>query len=198
MPILIPFRGKAPRIDPSAFVAPNAVLVGDVEVGPEASIWFGAVLRGDEAPVVVGARTNVQDNVVIHVFEGLPTVLEEEVTVGHAAVLEGCRIGRNAVVGMGAVVLQRADLGPGAIVGAGSVVTRPVPAGTLAAGNPAAVKKPVDGESRWWVENAARGYVGFASAMRAAVEAAAAAAEIADPESRDANGRSTAARTPRG
>ena len=124
MALVMPFNGRSPRIAGSVFLAPTAVVIGDVEVGEDASIWFGAVLRGDhpEHGIRVGARTNVQENVVIHTSEQAPTVIEDEVTVGHGAIMESCRIGRRTVVGMGAVVLQRAEVGEGCLIAAGAVV----------------------------------------------------------------------------
>ena len=105
---ILPFGGRAPRIHPSAFVAPTAVIIGDVEVGAESSIWFGAVLRGDSPthPIRVGARTSVQDNCVIHVSEQGPTIIGDEVTVGHGAVFESCEVRRGALIGMNAVLLH--------------------------------------------------------------------------------------------
>ena len=121
---VIPFGGVSPRIHRSAFVAPTATIIGNVEVGPEASIWFGAVIRGDDPdyPITIGARANIQDNAVIHVSAQGATVVEDEVTVGHGACLESCVVGKGSVVGMGAVILQEATLGPGCMVAAGAVV----------------------------------------------------------------------------
>jgi carbonic anhydrase/acetyltransferase-like protein (isoleucine patch superfamily) len=153
--------GQRPRVHPDAYVAPTAVLIGDVEVAAGASIWFGAVLRGDQATISVGAGSNVQDNAVIHCAEELPTVIGEHVTVGHHACLEGCVIESGAVVGMGAIMLQRTRLGVGAMLAAGAVLPegREVPPGHLAAGIPAEVKKPLSGSSADWVASAARHYV---------------------------------------
>ncbi|MDE2804708.1 MAG: gamma carbonic anhydrase family protein [Gemmatimonadota bacterium] len=141
---IIPFGGKRPRIGDSAFVAPTAVVIGDVEVGERASIWFGAVLRGDhpEHGIRVGARANVQDNAVVHTSDQGPTVLEDEVTVGHGAILESCRVGRRTVVGMGASVLQRADVGEGCVIAAGAVVKESarIPPRSLVAGVPGRVR----------------------------------------------------------
>src|SRR5205085_12646762 len=111
----------------------------DVEVGPDASIWFGAILRSDEAAIVIGAGSNVQDNTVIHCSRDLPTVVGRHVTIGHAACLEGCVVEDEAVVGTGAIMLQRSRLGVGAMLAAGSVLSegREVPSGHLAAGVPA-------------------------------------------------------------
>jgi len=152
--------GRRPRVHRDAFVAPTAVLIGDVDVGPGASIWFGVVLRGDESRITIGAGSNVQDNSVIHCAADLPTVIGENVTIGHQALLEGCVVEDGAVVGMGAVVLQRCRIGAGAMLAAGAVMTegREVPAGYLAAGVPAEIKKPVSGASAEWVARTAAHY----------------------------------------
>jgi carbonic anhydrase/acetyltransferase-like protein (isoleucine patch superfamily) len=157
---LIEFEGKAPRIAADAFVAPTAVLIGDVTVEAAASVWFGAVLRGDNSAIVVGPGSNIQDNCVIHCAADLPTIVGENVTVGHMAMLEGCEIGAGALIGMGAIVLQRARVGERALVAAGAVVGEgtEIPAGVLAAGTPATVKKELAGSSQRWVQTAAREY----------------------------------------
>ena len=105
MATILPYNGKTPRVHPSAFVAPTAVIIGDVEIGAEASIWFGAVLRGDDPdhPIIVGPRTSVQDNCVVHVGRWGPTVIGRDVTVGHGAKFESCSIGDRTVVGMNEV-----------------------------------------------------------------------------------------------
>ncbi len=163
MATILPYAGIRPRIHPTAFVAPTAVVIGNVTVGEEASIWFGAVIRGDEPEfeIRVGARTSIQDNVVLHVSRQGPTLIGADVTVGHAAVLESCVVGDGALIGMNAVVLQRAVVGEAALVAAGAVVGAGVeiPARTLAAGAPARVKKELDGESLRWVTTSAAHYV---------------------------------------
>jgi carbonic anhydrase/acetyltransferase-like protein (isoleucine patch superfamily) len=158
--MIVEYEGKTPRIAPDAFIAPTAVLIGDVTIGPGASVWYGAVLRGDNDAIVIGAGSNVQDNCVLHCAEGLPTLVGENVTVGHMAMLEGCAIGEGALIGMGAIVLQRASVGAGSLVAAGSVVGEGVeiPPGVLAAGTPAKVKKELAGASQSWVDGAARAY----------------------------------------
>ena len=152
--------GKRPHVHPDAFVAPTAVLIGDVEIGPNASVWFGAVLRADQARVVVGAGSNVQDNAVLHCAAELPTLVGENVTIGHNACLEGCVVDDGAVVGMGSIMLQRSRLGSGAMLAAGAVLPegREVPDGHLAAGMPADVKKPLSGSSARWVTRTAENY----------------------------------------
>ena len=158
--MIIELDGKTPRIADDAFIAPTAVLIGDVTVGAGASIWFGAVLRGDNDAIVIGAGSNVQDNCVIHCAHELPTIVGENVTVGHMAMLEGCEIGDGSLIGMGAIVLQRAKVGVNALIAAGAVVAEgmAIPDGVLAAGVPAKVKKELDGSSQRWVETAAREY----------------------------------------
>ncbi len=160
MATLIELDGVAPRIADDAFVAETAVLIGDVVVEPAASIWFGAVLRGDNAQIRVGAGSCVQDNCVIHCAKDLPTLIGENVTVGHMAMLEGCIVGDGALIGMGAIVLQRASVGVRSLIAAGAVVGEgmEIPPGVLAAGIPAVVKKELAGSSQRWVETAALEY----------------------------------------
>jgi len=157
---LLPFEDKEPRVAPDAFVAPTAVLIGDVVVEEGASVWFGAVLRGDFNRIVVGSGTSVQDNCVIHTNEDLPTTIGSNVTVGHLSLLEGCEIEDGALIGMGSIVLNRARVGRRAMLAAGSVVKEggEVPDEVLAAGVPAQVKKELGGSSSAWVEMAAREY----------------------------------------
>ena len=152
--------GKRPSVHPDAYIAPTAVLIGDVDIGAGASVWFGAVLRGDEAQIKVGAGANIQDNAVIHCAHNLPTVIEQNASVGHSAQLEGCVVEEGAVVGMGATMLQRSRLGKGSLLAAGSVLAEgsEVPPGHMAAGVPAKVKKPLDGSSGNWVGITAQHY----------------------------------------
>jgi carbonic anhydrase/acetyltransferase-like protein (isoleucine patch superfamily) len=161
--------GKRPSVHPDAYIAPTAVLIGDVEVGAGASVWFGAVLRGDEAAIKVGEGANIQDNVVVHCAQDLPTLIERNATVGHSALLEGCVVEQGAVVGMGATMLQRSRLGAGSMLAAGAVLGEGtlVPAGHLAAGVPATVRKPLDGSSKNWVGTSAKHYQDRAVRYRA-------------------------------
>jgi carbonic anhydrase/acetyltransferase-like protein (isoleucine patch superfamily) len=160
MALLIEYKGKRPQVAADVFLAPSAVLIGDVQVAAGASIWFGAVLRGDFGAIIVGPGSNVQDNVVIHVGEAWPTVLGANVTVGHGAVLEGCTVGDGAVIGMNATVLPHAMIGSEAVVAAGCVVGEgmQVPSRTLAAGVPAKIKKELSGSSLEWVRIAPNDY----------------------------------------
>lgn len=160
---LIPFRGRTPTVHPTAFVAPTAVLIGNVEVGPESSIWFGAVLRGDHPThgIRIGARTSVQDNCVIHVSAEGPTVVGDDVTVGHGAVFESCEIRSGALIGMNAVLLHHSIIGEESLVAAGSVVPTglAVAPRTLVAGSPATPRKKLEGESAGWIRGSAGHYV---------------------------------------
>jgi carbonic anhydrase/acetyltransferase-like protein (isoleucine patch superfamily) len=142
------------------FIAPTAVVIGDVEIGDGASVWYGVVLRGDEGRIVIGRGSNVQDNAVIHTTTEIPTILKEDVTIGHGALLEGCMVEGGAVVGMGAIVLHAAVIGEQAMVAAGSVVTQGaiIPPRTLAAGSPAVVKKELSGAALASVEYSAKIY----------------------------------------
>ena len=154
----LPFDGKEPQVAPDAFVAPTAVLIGDVVVEEGASVWFGAVLRGDFDRTVVGAGSSIQDNCVVHTNEDLPTIIGQNVTIGHLSLLEGCVIEDGAIVGMGSIVLNRARVGGRTMLAAGSVVTEDgeIPPEVLAAGAPAEAKKDLDGSSSKWIEGRAR------------------------------------------
>ncbi|MGH9764767.1 MAG: gamma carbonic anhydrase family protein [Blastocatellia bacterium] len=147
--MILEYEGKRPRIGNNVFIAPTAVIIGDVEIGEGASIWFGAVLRGDEGSIIIGAGSNVQDNAVLHTTPWSPTRLAENVTVGHAACLEGCDIGSATVVGMGAIILEKAVIGESVMIAAGCVITPGtiVPARTLVAGVPGVVKRELDSAS---------------------------------------------------
>ena len=157
---ILPFEDKEPEVAPDAFVAPTAVLIGDVVVEAGASVWFGAVLRGDSSRIVVGAGTSVQDNAVIHTSEELPTIIGSNVTVGHLSLLKGCEIEDGALIGMGSIVLSRARVRRRAMLAAGSFVgeDQEIPAEVLAAGVPAKVKKSLGGSASEWVEMAAHEY----------------------------------------
>lgn len=159
--MIIEYHGKRPKIGNRVFIAPTAVIIGDVEIADGASIWFGAVLRGDEGRILIGEESNVQDNAVLHTTPEFATVLAPRVTVGHGALLEGCFVEEGAVIGMGAVVLQEAVIGERSLIGAGSVVTRGtiIPKNSLAAGSPAVFKKEISGAALRSIERSARIYV---------------------------------------
>ncbi len=148
---LLEFRGTRPRIDPSAWVAPGAVVVGDVEIGPDSSVWYGSVVRGDVHEIRIGARTNLQDLCVVHVTRGqFAARVGDEVTVGHRAVVHGCTVEDGALIGIAAVVLDGAHVGAEACVGAGALVPpgMRVPEASLVVGVPARVVRPLSEEER--------------------------------------------------
>jgi len=140
--------GLAPRLGRDVYVAPNATVVGDVHLGDEVSIWFGAVLRGDVERLTVGPRSNVQDNSVLHSDPGSPLVVGERVTVGHGCILHGCRIGDGALIGMGSTILNDARIGRTCLVGANALVTegKEFPDGMLIVGSPARAIRPLTPE----------------------------------------------------
>jgi carbonic anhydrase/acetyltransferase-like protein (isoleucine patch superfamily) len=161
--LLLPHNGVWPEVAEDAFLAPGAVLIGNVKVGAQSSVWFGAVLRGDHPAngIVVGARTSVQDGCVIHVGDWRSTVVGSGCTIGHGAKFESCVIGDGCTVGMNAVILQEAVIGERSIVAAGAVVLErtEVPPGTLVAGVPAKVRKQLDGSAARWVGRGGDHYV---------------------------------------
>ena len=140
--MLMTLRGVTPKLSPDAFVAETAALIGDVTVGKDSSVWFGAVLRGDTEPITVGEGTSIQDNCVLHTEKGHPLTIGSNVTVGHGAIVHCSAVGDNTLVGMGAVLLDGAVIGKNCIIGAGAVVKEHavVPDGTMMVGVPA---KPV-------------------------------------------------------
>jgi carbonic anhydrase/acetyltransferase-like protein (isoleucine patch superfamily) len=161
-------HGVEPRIHPTAFVAGGAWVIGDVEVGELAGIWFNAVLRGDINAIRVGARSNVQDGCVVHVTGQLPAIIGDDVTVGHKAMLHGCTIADGSLIGMNAVVLDDARVGPRAMVAAGAVVKERfvVPEGTLVAGIPARVVRELSEEERRFLLQSAQNYVTYARSFK--------------------------------
>lgn len=165
-----PFRDLRPTLGEGCFVAETAAIIGDVVVGARASIWYGAVLRGDVFSIRVGDETSIQDNTVIHVTGGKhATRVGSRVTVGHAVILHGCTVGDLCVIGMGSTVLDRAEIGDGSILGAGALVTpgTRIPSGVLAVGAPARVKRPLTDEERASLSESADHYVALARAYLA-------------------------------
>jgi carbonic anhydrase/acetyltransferase-like protein (isoleucine patch superfamily) len=149
------------QIAPTAFVAPNATVLGDVAVGDEASIWFGAVLRGDTAPIRIGPRTNLQDNCVLHADAGQPCTLGAGVTVGHGAIVHAATLEDNVLIGMGAIILNRARVGRDSVVGAGALIAEDtvIPPGSLAVGVPARVVRQLTAEEIERIGRSAEHYV---------------------------------------
>lgn len=160
MPILS-YGGKYPAIGKDCYIAPTATIIGDVTLHEGASVWFGAVLRGDVSPIVVGARTNIQDGTIIHGEDGCPTVIGEDVTVGHAAVIHAASVGDRVLVGMGAVLLSRCVIGEDTIIGARALVTEEVevPGGSLVLGMPGKVVRGLTDEERGGIRESAQRYL---------------------------------------
>jgi carbonic anhydrase/acetyltransferase-like protein (isoleucine patch superfamily) len=160
MATIVEVDGIAPTIGADVWLAPTAVLIGDVRLGDRANVWFGTVLRADYSYIEVGAGCSVQDNAVVHCAEDLPTVIGEDVLVGHGAMLEGCVVEDHALIGMGAIVLQRARVGARAMVAAGAVVGEgaEIAAGMLAAGVPARERKRLSGSALRWTDTAVDRY----------------------------------------
>ncbi|AKK07585.1 gamma carbonic anhydrase family protein [Corynebacterium testudinoris] len=157
--MILEFEGKTPQIHPSAWVAPTAVIIGDVEIGPDSSVFYGAVLRGDVNKIRIGARTNIQDNSVLHVDEDAPCTLGDDVTVGHMALVHGTTVGDGTLVGMKSALLSGSVVGAGALIAAGAVVLegQEIPDKSLAAGVPAKVRRELsDEQSASFIPHAGR------------------------------------------
>lgn len=169
-PNLIALEDAAPHVALSSWIAPNARLVGDVKIGESSSVFYGAVLRGDLDRISIGSRTNVQDNVVMHVDPGHPVLVGDDVSIGHTAILHGCDVGDGTVVGMGASILNGATIGRESLVAAGAVVLEGtvIPEGSLVAGVPGKVRRALTSEERSGLRDNARVYMGLAERHRRA------------------------------
>ena len=157
-----PFNEIQPKIHETAFVADDVTIVGDVEIGEDASVWFGSVLRGDVNYIRIGARTNIQDQTIIHVSsKGLPTVVEEEVTVGHRVTLHACHVERGCLIGIGAILMDGVRIGDHSLVGAGSLLTpgTQIPPRSLVIGSPGRVKRELTDDELGSLEQSWRNYV---------------------------------------
>jgi carbonic anhydrase/acetyltransferase-like protein (isoleucine patch superfamily) len=158
------FEGERPDVAKAAFIAWNAEIQGRVRLGEGASVWYGAVLRGDLDAIIVGFGSNVQDGAVLHVDAGQPCILGDHVTVGHGAVVHACTVGDRCLIGMGAVILDRATIGEDSIVGAGALVTqgKAFPPRSMILGSPAKVARPLTDEEVAGLRSHAEAYVGLA------------------------------------
>ena len=184
MSLMIPFAGKAPVIDPGGFVAPGARLIGDIHLGPEASIWYNCVLRGDMNRIRIGARSNIQDGTVIHVDpprpgsppDGYPCLIGEEVLVGHLAMIHGCTLRDRAFVGLGAIVMDGCEIEGDAMLAAGAMLTpgKRVPSGQLWAGRPAKYVRELSEADLAGMRAGVAHYVALAKRHAEAVKAASA------------------------
>ena len=165
---LLPHGDASPQVADSAWVAPGAYVVGDVHLGEESSVWYGAVLRGDTEPIRIGARTNIQDGCVLHADPGYPAIIGENFVVGHKAIVHGCEIGDRCLVGMGATILNGARIGEGSIVAAGALVpeNKEFPPRSLIVGIPAKRVKDVSEEQTEDIARGVRTYVERAASHR--------------------------------
>jgi len=164
-PMILPYKGVLPKIHASAFIAPGAVVIGDVEIGPETNVWFGCVIRGDVCHIRIGARTNIQDGTVVHVTrEKGPTIIGDNITIGHKALLHACKLEDDSFVGMGATVMDDAVVESRAMVAAGAVLTpkKRVPKGQLWAGSPAKYFRDLKEEELHYIDFSAGHYVKLA------------------------------------
>ncbi len=164
MALIRDYRGIYPQIHPSVFLAENSVVIGDVHIGEDSSVWYGVVIRGDVNYIRIGKRTNIQDNSVIHVTHDThPTVIGDEVTVGHRVILHGCTVGNRVLIGMGAVVMDGVKINDYVLVGAGALITpnKEIPSGVLVAGVPAKVIRDLRPEEIRLIEESAQNYVNY-------------------------------------
>lgn len=169
--MLIALPAAAPRVDPTAYVVGSAQVIGDAQIGPQSSVWFNAVIRADVYPVRIGARTNIQDNATVHVTRGRhATLIGDDVTVGHNAVLHGCTVGDRCLIGIGAIVLDRCTIGDDCLIGAGALLTpgTAIEPGHVVLGAPARAVRPISDAEREHIRQSAMGYVANAERYRAA------------------------------
>ena len=166
---LYEFGGQRPALHPTTWVAPTADLIADVHLGEEASVWFGAVIRADNTPIRIGARTNIQEGATLHSDSGAPLAVGKDCTIGHRAILHGCTVGNRVLVGMGAVILNGAVIADDCVVGAGALVTegKTFPAGSLIVGSPARAIRSLDAKAIAALKLSAAHYVARAKAYAA-------------------------------
>ena len=164
--------GKRPALGAGAWIAPSAELIGDVRLGEDANVWFGAVIRGDNTPMIVGARSNIQEGAMFHSDPGAPLTIGADCTIGHHAILHGCTIEDRVLIGMSAIVLNRATISEGSIVGAGALVTegKTFPPGSLIVGSPARAIRQLDDSAQGMLRLSAQHYVEKAHACAAGLK----------------------------
>lgn len=162
--MIIQYKEHKPDIHESCFIAENATVIGRVKINKNSSIWFGTVVRGDSSDIIIGENTNIQDNCTIHVNDGQPTTIGNNVTAGHGAIIHACTIGNNVLIGMGAIVLDGAEIGDNVIIGAGAVVPpyKKIPSNSMVLGMPAKVVRELTDEDREAISATAQHYVELA------------------------------------
>lgn len=159
------YKGIKPKIDETAFIAESVDIIGKVNIGKNSNIWYGTVLRADDNYITVGENTNIQDGSVVHISEGYPTIIGNNVTIGHKSIIHGCEIGDNTLIGMGSIVLDGAKVGEFTLLGAGSLVPpgKEIPSGVLAMGSPAKVIRELSEQEKENLTKSALKYVELAN-----------------------------------
>ncbi|MEW9050478.1 MAG: gamma carbonic anhydrase family protein [Neobacillus sp.] len=157
----IPYKGISPAIHESVFVAPGAYLIGDVRIGEGSTVWFNAVLRGDDGPIMIGKRCSIQDNSTIHLFEGFPVEIADDVTIGHNVILHGCKIGRSSIIGMGSTLLDNVEVGEECIIGANTLLSGgiKIPPRSLVLGSPGRVVRELTDKDLQMLKMSSEHYV---------------------------------------
>jgi len=171
--MILHFRGVGPSLHPSVLIAPGAMVIGGVTIGENSSVWPGCVLRADINMIAIGERTNIQDGTIIHVAHDRPTLIGNDVTVGHRAVLHACTIRDRCLIGMGSIILDGAEIPPDTMVGAGSLVSpgKTFPSGMLILGSPARIIRPLKESEREYLIRSAQGYADLAREYRTSLSA---------------------------
>ncbi|MFK9093653.1 gamma carbonic anhydrase family protein [Bacillus salipaludis] len=164
----IPYNGKSPSIHESVFVAPGAYLIGDVQIGKDSTVWFNAVLRADDGPIMIGERSSIQDNSTIHLYEGFPVVIEDDVTIGHNVILHGCKVGRRSIIGMGSTLLDNVEVGEECIIGANTLLAGgiKIPPRSLVLGSPGKVVRELSEKDLQMLQMSSDHYVEKGKAFR--------------------------------
>ena len=170
--MILPYRGKAPVIDPTVFLAPMAAVIGDVTIGAGSSVWFGAVVRGDFQPITIGQNTNIQDNATIHVIRDVPVHIGDNVLIGHNAVVHCSRVGDNTLIGMGSIVMGYSEIGENVVIGAGTFLPqhKKIPSNSLVFGNPAQIVRALRDDEIEALQEAAENYANLGVEYKRIVE----------------------------
>lgn len=163
--MILSHKGDSPKIDNSCYISENATIIGRVSIGKNSSIWYGTVVRGDDHHISIGENTNIQDNSTVHIGSSTPTVVGDNVTVGHGVIVHGCTVGNNVLVGMGAIILDGAKISDNVIIGAGSLVPpgKVIPANSLVMGSPAKLIRPLSEEDIHHIKESAKNYITIAN-----------------------------------
>ncbi len=159
--MIIPYKGKSPSVHESVFVAPGAYVIGDVQIGKESTVWFNAVIRGDDGPIIIGERCSIQDNSTLHLYEGFPVIIEDDVTIGHNVVLHGCKVGKRSIIGMGSTLLDNVEVGEECIIGANTLLAGgiKIPPRSLVLGSPGKVVRELTDKDLQMLQMSSESYV---------------------------------------